>query len=118
MSFTPTIWRLKKGSDRRVRAGHPWVYSNELMSSPKGIEPGAPVELQDAGGAFLARGYGNPHSLIAFRVLSRDPEEKDAVTPQGVLKRLRRAQALREGLDLKNTSYRLCFGEADHLPGL
>lgn len=112
------VWRLKKGMDRRFRSGHPWVYSNELDSSPKGIEPGAPVELRDAGGQFLARGYGNPSSLISFRALSRKPEEVAPWSPEGVLARLREAAAIRNSLGLSGVSHRLCFGEADQLPGL
>lgn len=112
------VWRLKPGSDRRFRAGHPWVYSNELAESPKGIEPGASVELRDATGKFLARGYGNPNSLIAFRELSRVPSDETPHTPQGVLERLKRAARLREQMGLASVSYRLSFGEADQLPGL
>ncbi len=112
------VWRLAAKQDRRFRSGHPWVYSNELGASPKGVAPGAPVELQDAGGKFLAWGYGNPASLIAFRALSRNPEEKDAVSAEGVLRRLRTASALRQGLGLSHVSHRLIFGEADQLPGL
>ncbi len=105
-----TVWRLRSGADRRFRSGHPWVYSNELLESPKGIEPGAPVELRDAGGKFLARGYGNPHSLIAFR---KGPSSSDEVFAA-----LEQAKRLRQTLGLSETSYRLCFGEADGLPGL
>ena len=113
-----TVWRLKSGSDRRFRGGHPWVYSNELQESPKGIEPGGGVELCDAGGKFLARGYGNPASLIAFRTLSRDPSELNPLSTEGILWRLQRAQQLRKAVGIDRYSHRLCFGEADQLPGL
>jgi 23S rRNA (cytosine1962-C5)-methyltransferase len=112
------VWRLRKGADRRFRAGHPWVYSNELQESPKGVAPGEVVELADAGGAFLARGHGNPSSLIAFRVLSRDPAELDPAGPVALAARLTRAGALRAQLGFSGVSARLCFGEADGLPGL
>jgi 23S rRNA (cytosine1962-C5)-methyltransferase len=111
-------WRLRAKADQRFRAGHPWVYSNELQESPKGIEPGTPVELQDAGGKFLARGYGNPNSLIAFRALSRDPEVARPDQPQEIVKTLLSASRLREQAGLGEYSHRLCFGEADQLPGL
>ncbi len=113
-----TQWRLKKGADRRFRSGHPWVYSNELYESPKGLEPGAPVELVDAGGAFLARGYGNPSSLIAFRALSRDPLEQEPMSGAAIHQKLLKARSLREKLGLSACSHRLCFAEADGLPGL
>lgn len=112
------VWRLKSGADRRFRAGHPWVYSNELQQSPKGIEPGEAVELCDAGGKFLARGVGHPHSLIAFRALSRDEENLAPHLPEAILSQLLKAASLRDRLGLTRLSHRLCFGEADGLPGL
>src|SRR4051812_19618884 len=105
MASKAPIWRLRSGQDKRFRSGHPWVYSNELSASPKGLEPGAPVELHDAGGKFLARGYGNPHSLIAFRALSRDPEETNPASFAGALSRLTRATELRATLGLQDVSH-------------
>ncbi|MBS1961656.1 MAG: class I SAM-dependent rRNA methyltransferase [Bdellovibrionales bacterium] len=116
------IWRLKRGSDRRVRAGHPWVYSNELQGSPKGIEPGEKVTLFDAGGKFLAHGYGNPSSLIAFRVVSRAETENQWDTVENLTKRLRTAWDLRTKLGANPAagmnSFRWMFGEGDDFPGL
>ena len=113
-----TVWRLRRGMDRRFRSGHPWIYSNELMESPQGIQPGQLIELCDAGGKFLARGFGNPHSLIAFRCLSRNPEELDPASPARIVEKLLKAQAQRILSGWTEGSYRLCFGEADDLPGL
>ncbi len=112
------VWNLRRGLDRRFRSGHPWVYSNELVQSPQGIEPGDLVELQDTSGKFLATGYGNPHSLIAFRVLSRNAAEQNPFSVESVTHRLQQASELRMRLGFQNVSYRLCFGEADDLPGL
>jgi 23S rRNA (cytosine1962-C5)-methyltransferase len=112
------IWNLKAGSDRRFRAGHPWVYSNELARSPKGISPGALIELRDAAGGFLARGYGNPASLIAFRELSRSETERDPAGVEALTAKLVSAVRLRVLAGLGDFSFRLCFGEADGLPGL
>ena len=64
------IWRIKNGHDSRIRSRHPWVFSNEIVDSPKGILPGEEIELRNMEGHFLARGYGNPHSLISFRAMS------------------------------------------------
>ena len=64
------IWKLKKGHDIRLRSRHPWVFSNELLDSPKSVSAGEVVEVQDYKGQFIARGYGNPQSLISFRALS------------------------------------------------
>lgn len=110
-------WALKKGADRRFRSGHPWIFSNELLASPKGISPGALVELLDHQGNFLAFGYGHPNSLISFRELTRSSKEEPNSDGFFVSKFQKMVQ-FRNSLGLKNASYRLCFGEADGLPGL
>ena len=111
------IWRLKKGSDQRLRSRHPWVFSNELMVSPKGILPGDPVEIQDIKGNFLARGYGNPNSLIAFRALSFDSKNSEPHSLVKVAEQIMQAWRMRLQRG-SESSYRVCFSEADLLPGL
>lgn len=117
-SFKAAVWRLRVGQDRRFRSGHPWVYSNELAESPKGIEPGQAIELRDASGKFLARGFGNPISLISFRAVTRDSEVADPFSEQALLQTLLKARELRDRTGISRYSHRLCFGEADGLPGL
>ncbi len=109
---------LKKREDRRIRAGHLWVFSNEIDVSRSPLTefaPGEAVELRDAGDLFLGAGYVNPSSLIAVRLLTRNQGE--AVDAALVRKRLERALALREKrFDVP--FYRLCHSEGDFLPGL
>ncbi|MFS4459535.1 class I SAM-dependent rRNA methyltransferase [Bdellovibrio sp. HCB2-146] len=112
-----TVWRLRPGADKRIRSGHPWVFSNELAASPKGLIPGTPIELQDAKGQFLARGYGNPHSLIAFRALSFDVQEKEPTSFSFLHERILSSWQVRKAAGFKG-SFRLCFGESDYIPGL
>lgn len=116
--MSKTIWRLKQGADKRVKGLHPWVYSNELAESPKGVQPGGLVELQDAEGQFVARGYGNPSSLIAFRVVSRDSREHDPLSTDALTRKLAGAARMRAALGFTGVSHRLCYGESDSLPGL
>lgn len=111
-------WKVRAGSDRRLNSGHPWLYSNELETSPKGIVPGSPIRLIDAQDRFLAWGYGNPHSLISFRAVSRTESEVDACSFAGVRRRLVSAAQLRGNLGLSSVSFRWVFGESDFLPGL
>lgn len=115
---TMTQWRLKKNEERRFRQGHPWVFSNELQSSPKGIEPGAPVVLRDAAGIFLAYGFGNPQSLISFRALSRDENDSNFWSVEFFEKTIKYAYELRVRWLGKQTSFRMVYGESDSLPGL
>jgi 23S rRNA (cytosine1962-C5)-methyltransferase len=116
MSLPPLI--LKKNEDRRLRAGHLWVFSNEvdIARTPlKAFQPGDAVEIQSSNGHVIGSGYVNPNSLISARILSRDPEH-----PPGrslLVHRLKVALALRERLYPK-PYYRLAFGESDGLPGL
>lgn len=109
---------LKKNEDRRLRAGHLWVFSNEvdITKSPlKGFEPGALVEIQTSNGHVIGTGYVNPNSLISARILSRDP--RHPVDRSLLVHRLNVALAMRERLYSK-PYYRLLFGESDGLPGL
>ena len=112
-----TIWRVKKGLDGKVRARHPWVFSNDLMFSPKGVLPGDPVELQDEKGNFLARGYGNPNSQIAFRALSFEKKIESPQSLEHIQRKIVRAWKARVDRGFC-ASYRIVFSEADELPGL
>ncbi|PIS10076.1 MAG: class I SAM-dependent rRNA methyltransferase [Bdellovibrio sp. CG10_big_fil_rev_8_21_14_0_10_47_8] len=116
-SIKPTVWRLRTGADRRIRGGHPWTFSNELAESPKGHTPGAPVVLLDAKGGFLASGYGNPHSLIAFRALSFKSQEQEVCETEYLQRQLVKTWWQRHRLGFKS-SFRWCYGEGDFLPGL
>ncbi len=112
----PTL-RLLPGHDRRLRAGHPWVFSNELDWSPamRRLVPGVQVRLESAAGRAEGTFMFNTRSLIAARRLARDP---DAVIDRGfVAERLERAAALRARLFVA-PFHRLCHAEGDAMPGL
>ncbi|MGH8371779.1 MAG: class I SAM-dependent rRNA methyltransferase [Gammaproteobacteria bacterium] len=116
MSLPPLI--LRKNEDRRLRAGHLWVFSNEVdtVRTPlKNFTPGDPVEIQSHSGRFIGNGYVNPNSLICARILSRDAAH--AADRSLLVHRLNIALSLRERLYPK-PFYRLVFGESDGLPGL
>ena len=109
--------RLLPGRDRRVRAGHPWAFSNEIAMTPaaKALLPGGPVRLEGDDGARYGIWHFNPHSLIAARRLSRDPSA--LIDTAWLRERLAGALALRERL-YAAPFYRLVHAEADGLPGL
>jgi 23S rRNA (cytosine1962-C5)-methyltransferase len=114
--------RLRSKEERRFRSGHPWVFSNELQDSPKNLVTGEVIELQDAGGGFLAWGFGNPHSLISFRELSRVPDGSPfaggRVSSGFFRERFVRAAAFRRSWFSPGQSHRMIHGEADGLSGL
>ncbi|MGB5651373.1 MAG: RlmI/RlmK family 23S rRNA methyltransferase, partial [Sedimenticolaceae bacterium] len=68
------LLRLGKDQDRRLRAGHLWVYSNEVDTEAtplKGFEPGQAVNIENAQGRWQGLGYVNPNSLICARLVTR-----------------------------------------------
>jgi len=110
--------RLKPREHHRLRAGHLWVYSNEVdtKATPlSGFEPGELVRFADTAGHPLGVGYVNPHALLCGRILSRDPDAH--IDRIFLAARLREALALRTRL-FPEPFYRLAFGEGDGLPGL
>ena len=114
----PAQLRLKKKEARRLRAGHVWVFSNEVdtaRSPLSAYEPGQDVEIVDDQGKFLGYGYVNPHSLICARLVSRDRDYP--VTESLLVHRLNIALSLRERL-FGEPCYRLVYGESDGLPGV
>ncbi len=106
---------LKRGEDRRVRGGHPWIFSNEVEAYEGAIEDGGLVDVVDTRGAFLGRAYVNRHSLICARMLTR---RRDAIDKAFFVRRLERAQRLRETVYAGEEAVRMVYGESDQLPGL
>jgi len=110
--------RLKRGEDRRLSAGHLWVFSNEVDTARTplpGFEPGALCRVVSDRDKFLGYAYVNPHSLICARILGRDPEYPPSKSL--IVHRLQVAQSLRRSL-FDRPFYRLVYGESDALPGL
>lgn len=116
VSDRPAV-RLMPGHSRRLRGGHPWIYSNEILmdAATKALPGGIVASVVDAGGERLGVGFFNPHSLIAVRLLSRDAAA--TIDAAFLAARLRRALALRELLYAR-PCYRLVHAEADGLSGL
>jgi 23S rRNA (cytosine1962-C5)-methyltransferase len=106
---------LRRGEDRRVRGGHPWIFSNEVHGWEGPVEDGGLVEIVDQRGAFLGQAYVNRHSLICARVLTR---RRDPVDTAFFVRRFERAGRLREGLFAGESALRMVYGESDQLPGL
>lgn len=108
--------RLKRNEDRRLNAGHLWIFSNEVDTDqtplPK-FEPGELVRVLAHNDRALGLAYVNPKSLISARMLG-SWKLPDTAWLAG---RIRGALALRERLYPK-PYYRLVYGESDGLPGL
>ena len=110
--------RLKKNADRRLKAGHLWIYSNEvdIRETPlKAFESGALARVEEANGRAIGVAYVNPNSLICARIMSRDPAMQ--IDRSLFVHRFKQALALREQF-YAQPFYRLIHGEGDLLPGL
>ncbi|MEK1905487.1 MAG: class I SAM-dependent rRNA methyltransferase [Pseudomonas sp.] len=110
--------RLKANADRRLRAGHLWVYSNEIdvTATPlNGFAAGDQAILEAAGGKPLGVVAMSPNNLICARLLSRDV--KHVLDKSLLVHRLNVCLSLRERL-FDKPFYRLVYGDSDLLPGL
>ena len=108
--------RLKRNEDRRLHAGHLWVFSNEVDTQQTPLtkfEPGALVRVLAHNDRALGLAYVNPKSLISARLLTTWTVPDTA----WLAARLRVALALRERL-YAEPYYRVVYGESDGLPGL
>jgi 23S rRNA (cytosine1962-C5)-methyltransferase len=112
------VLKLKRGEDRRLRAGHLWIFSNEVdtkVTPLTDFEPGSVAQVVSDKDQFLGFAYVNPRTLIAARIVGRDADFP--LDESLIVHRLKVAQALREQL-YREPFYRLVFGESDGLPGL
>ena len=65
------VLRLKAKADRRLRAGHVWIYSNEVdtQATPlKNLQAGEQVVIESAQGKVLGVAVVSPNSLICARL--------------------------------------------------
>jgi 23S rRNA (cytosine1962-C5)-methyltransferase len=104
---------LKRTS--RILAGHLWIFSNELTSSPRRYEPGSIVEVYDSKETFIGAGYINPGSLISVRLLTR---RRESIDRDFFRRRIADALNYRRHFLPADASGRLVYSEGDFLPGL
>jgi len=106
--------KMKAKEDLRIRKGHCWIFSNELETVDTSIPAGTLVRVMDSDDKVLGTGFFNPHSLISVRLLQRgdEPLPKDFI-----YQNLDAAYSFRKQFGLRKYG-RMCYGEADFLPGL
>lgn len=117
MTSLPEL-RLKKNEDRRLRAGHAWIYSNEVdtrQTPLKNFDAGQWCHVTNSRGRVLGTAYVNPNTLICARLVSR--HEKQILTPELLKKKIQQALNLRQQV-FSIPCYRLVYAESDGLPGL
>ena len=116
-SPTRPLIAFQREHHRRLMAGHPWAYSNEIAmtAEAKALEPGSIVTLTTAAGEPIGTALFNPKPLVSARMLTRDvgvPIDRDFLAA-----RLAHALELRTRL-YEAPFYRLIHAEADGLPGV
>ncbi len=103
--------------DRATRHRHPWIFAASIQSVAGHPAPGDVVDVADAHGSFLGRGYYNEHSRIRVRMLTWDDRPvDDAFWRARVDAAVRRRDSLARSSS--TNAYRLIHAEADLLPGL
>lgn len=105
---------LKKGEEKRIVAGHSWVYANEVAKIDGKDKNGSLAEVYSFDGRFIGKGYINHASKILVRVFIRGNETDDE---EYYLNAIKTANDYRKKLGYYNC-YRAVFAEADNLPAL
>ena len=109
---------LNKNISRRVEQGHPWIFANEInpgKAKDSNAAPGEIVNVFTFDKQFIGKGYYNPASQIAVRLLTRDKDE--TINDDFFKKRIQQAWQYRQRLGYTENC-RLIFGEADDMPQL
>jgi 23S rRNA (cytosine1962-C5)-methyltransferase len=113
---------LQPGKDKPVRQRHPWIFSGAVARVEGQPGPGDLVDVADARGAWLARGYYNARSQIVVRLLTWRQDEVPVGPVEATFwrERLAACAAMRSELHLgpDTTAYRLVYAESDGVPGL
>ena len=110
--------KISRRAADRIRSGHAWVYASDVESMPVGPDSAGLVPVADSRGLLLGTALYSPASQIALRMVSREAiGEREWLTLLD--ERLRKAIRQRARLLPEDTdACRLCFSEADELPGI
>jgi 23S rRNA (cytosine1962-C5)-methyltransferase len=101
-----------------LRAGHLWVYASDVVAVTLPNPEETLIPIADQRGIFFGTALYSPASQIALRLVSREALDH-AAWLKLLAARMRAAIARRKPmLDAANDACRLCFSEADELPGL
>ena len=105
---------LIPGKEKRVYSRHPWIFRSDIDRITDQPNPGDMLDIYSSKGRFLARGYYNPNSQIALRIMTwkDEPVDRDLI-----FQRVYEAVEYRR-LFADLHSCRLVFAESDRLPAL
>lgn len=106
--------RVSQKAVARVEAGHPWIFSSDVIDAG-GAAPGQAVTVTGPRGQILGTAHYSSTSQIAFRMLSRQTATVDTAF---FARRLAAARAHREQVVRDTNAWRMVHAEGDLLPGL
>lgn len=108
---------LRKGRERALLQGHPWIFSGAIERVMGNPEAGEVVCVYSHRGEPVALAFYHPHADIALRVLSRHTEIE--INREFLQHRIRKANELRKKVIKGDTSaFRVINSEGDGVPGL
>jgi 23S rRNA (cytosine1962-C5)-methyltransferase len=108
---------LKSNREGPLQYRHPWIFSGAIGKIDGAPKTGDTVDIRSIDGNVLGYGAYSPHSQIAVRVWTFDPEEP--VDEAFFRRRLDRAIDMRRNLPkTSGNAGRLVFSESDGLPGV
>ncbi|MDT0552471.1 class I SAM-dependent rRNA methyltransferase [Urechidicola vernalis] len=118
ISTEKIAFKLKPSAENLVKKGHPWVFENSILKQNKEGKSGdLAVIFDNRRNKFLAVGFYDPNSPIRIKILHANKAANiDTKWFENKIK-----EAFDKRLPLLKTetnSYRLIFGENDHLPSL
>lgn len=109
--------RVTAAAEAKVRAGHPWIFSESIREATREGELGELAVLYDRADRFLAAGLFDPESPIRVRILHRGKPR--LIDRAWWSERLNHALESRRALfDKHTTGFRWLNGESDGWPGL
>lgn len=107
---------ISKKAEAAARAGHPWVYAEEITERRGELRQGCITDVFSQKGAWLGAGFYSETSKIGVRILSDNANE--SFGPEFFERRVKYALEYRRAVMDDLGCCRLIFGEADALPGL
>lgn len=116
--------RVSRRAADRLRAGHVWVYASDVESLDLGDSAGgapALVPVADYRGMLLGTALYSPSSQIALRLVSREAigeTEWLELLGRRLTDAIDRRMMMLNVKNFDSDSCRLCFSEADEIPGL
>ena len=68
---------FKKNEEKRIVAGHPWVYANEVARIEGKDKNGSLATVYDYSGRYIGKGYINHLSKILVRIFISEDSFSD-----------------------------------------